>query len=391
MNFNPSRLIWKRLNVDGFVFQHIGKKELTALLSPKKIIFLDFSFKEYPDLIALFYAFKMLIRLRFAPSIINQRFVNEVKLAKFNPRKIWRLFKLSYAIGFIERHRFSFGVTFADDAPLFHLISMYFEGKLKIIALQNGNRYYPMVFSNLETRNGWFGGCSCFLQTLVSLSEYENQVYSQEKFYAKRIVPLGSLRLSYWKDSHEHLLSHSITANIFDICVITTADFEFDSYYYLAQYISTLSSRTKLKICISLNFPLTSNDDAKKLAKYKKYFGDRVQYSSIDERRAYELSLVSHLTIGVFSTVLREALDLGCKVYPLNFDGPQFSGPYEKFNETGLTLNPTFDEFVAKTNELISMSSAEYVDKFKEVIDLISAKSEWVFYRKEVQKLLFCD
>lgn len=383
--YRNTNLIFGKISADILIFDDLGFENLADLIKPYSYFIFNIRNVIYID------PFAILATIKFTISALHKKdFKARDLLKSFYIKQglfgLLRIIKVIYISKFILRHRFTNIITFCDDSPYIGFLSFYLPDTIKIIAIQNGNRFYPNPFESSDTSDNWLG-LTANHRLLLSFSTYEEKIYKADNFFAEKIIPFGSIRLADWIKKTQNLPKKE-----FDLCVVVTGSLDKKSYIKLALFISKLSLESELKICICLNFSKEVASSESNFIKYRNLFGHRVSYIFSAYGSTYTGVAKSDLVVSCFSSVMREALAIQVKIYPLNWDGKEYNGPYEGFIESGLVLDPEYKVFRSQVFELLRASWKDYFTKHMNVINEISALpagADILKLREVIKKNLF--
>lgn len=376
------KFIWRKLNNSILIYDSMGSELLIRALGIHNYFVMNIRNSIYIDFVAL-----LLTPFIFFKIIIKRKKSKIMYFPFFSFIYIWRALKLGYFLAFCLRHKYKAVLTFADDSPIFHLAAMHSQKQIPFIAVQNGNRFFPNPFEVKENRNGWFGNLRAFHQYYFSMSKYETELFKKPTQDAKFIIPIGSLRALLWWNDVGKKISTSKNYKWFDLCVITTGQLNDNkSQRIMAGLVKRLSESTSLKIVVCTSITTGSRDFDARYKAYKDIYGKRVIIYPMIESETYTLAFRSKVVISAFSTVLRELMGVGCKVYPLNYDGDLYGGPYKLFEECGMNLSPDFNFFYKTIFNLLSVSYSRYKNRYENAINKLSSLDPRIYSFSHAQK-----
>jgi hypothetical protein len=222
-------------------------------------------------------------------------------------------------------------VTYIDNSDLFYKVARLNGKKMRFLAIQNGARYDVAEMSPMEARRIFIPEFACF-------GEYERDLYTAKGAQVGRFLPLGSLRESLFRRYSEQASLKSSGSYNYDLCVVAEASPGWDEKYpgfedsigKIAQYAVRLSQEKGLRLVIAGKRDINpirplpdSHSHACEVSWYKKYIGTAVPVTPRvrDEFSTYALMSLSHLSLALMSTSLREGASRGCRFLACNFSG----------------------------------------------------------------------
>lgn len=295
-----------------------------------------------------------------------------------------RSMQLNYFISLIRQTQPQFVITTIDNSINFSILTKYFEGKIKFIAIQNGTR--GGIYENINDTNKLL-----YYSNYMGLSDFDYELMKTKNISVKNFFPVGSLTNSYFKKYIQKIKNNS--NKNYDICFVSKRIFNNDEVisskaardsFVLLKFLSKYVNKYNKSIIIqskSVKFNSAENSFLEKLflgANYKISWMDNViNYNS------YKNISSSSLVVGAPSTLLREA-----SVYPntkilcyntekrskLPFVGLNILSEtsYEKFEERlNLILNLSYEDYTKKLerNHNYLMHSTNTIDYFLEFLE----------------------
>ena len=232
-----------------------------------------------------------------------------------------RKLKQNYIIALIKQLKPKIVITLIDNSVEFSFIANYFKNKIPFYAIQGANRGDVKLSSDEEVNFISF-------DTLFCIGHADKNLYLKKKIKVKNFIVSGPLRpsLALKYIDKERI---KIDSNKFDIFLPTELSINSpynkftnysDSCLKLADYVLDICSKHKLKLVFSAESYLNSETFIKEQEFYKiilqKYNLDL--YAKTSKYSTYIRILESNLTIGLNTTVLREALYLRKKIFACN-------------------------------------------------------------------------
>ena len=295
-----------------------------------------------------------------------------------------RSMQLNYFISLIRQTQPKFVITTIDNSINFSILTKYFEGKIKFIAIQNGTR--GGIYENINDTNKFL-----YYSNYMGLSDFDYELMKTKNIRVKNFFPVGSLTNSYFKKYIQKIKNNS--NKNYDICFVSKRIFKNDEVisskaaresFELLKFLSKYVNKYNKSIIIqskSVKFNSAENSFLEKLflgANYKICWMD-----NIINFNSYKNISSSSLVVGAPSTLLREA-----SVYPntkilcyntekkskLPFVGLNILSEtsYEKFEERlNLILNLSYEDYTKKLerNHNYLMHSANTIDYFLEFLE----------------------
>ncbi len=280
-------------------------------------------------------------------------------------RVVGQCLNLSAALAFRPR----VVISYTDDSITTQRIDAILCRHLHVITLQNGRRWHSACLMEYpEYRISYIppGFHSCF----AALSMQEIDHHREAGWIITEGHDVGALNAAVTFDPHEKFDAK------YDICIIenSPAGVDRESNRRMASLINNYVRNKKLKVCVALK----RNEKDKNFSDY--YRAVRSMYDESiellprsDRGSSISVTMSSHLTIGILTTLLIETFGLGNRIYPLNFEHEAFDIGYSCL---GLEMRPNQLQFDSIVDHLLSMGDDEYFDRYKDQMAYIGALSK---------------
>ncbi len=297
-----------------------------------------------------------------------------------------RSLKRNYLFALIKQINPKLVITMIDNSYDFSIAVKYFKDKIPFYAIQNSSRD-DIKAEETESKK-------IYLKTFFCFGEYEKKLYQTNFINVENFIFSGplkpSLTLNYIKNKKIKIIE-----NEYDICLPAELSIDFstpkfsslhsftnysDSCLTLAEYVHKLCSKHKLKLIFSSKyFPSKYTDDKssntrsyeKEVNFYKKKLKDYKFYIPPRQNKytGYINALKSNLTIGLSTTLLREAFYLKKKVFACNLT----YHPYADFpikNIASPIIN-NFNDFEIHALKLLEMKTSKYFEILTDEVDKV--------------------
>ena len=148
--------------------------------------------------------------------LIIYLFIKNLLYYKIKKKSSPKLFFL-YILSHIQSYNPKFAITFFDNRSIFYEMSYLCKG-IKFYSIQNGCHAYKTFYN----KKSWVENND--LATYLCMSDYQNQVFSNNGKNDRKFIPVGSLKASIYQDMNKSTLGR------FDICFVSQYrdDFWFD-------------------------------------------------------------------------------------------------------------------------------------------------------------------
>jgi len=375
------------MNIKKFLKLIVNTK-ISFIIPKRKVVFFDYvGFKKFENLYNSILEQNTYFILKTRIEHIDKIFLNlniifNLIIYYFKNKNI----KTAYLISLILEIDPKIVITNIDNSIDFSLVAKKLHKKIKFLAIQNAARYqFDEPFYD-KSQNEKF-----FIPELACFGEYEKSLYQKHKIDVKKFLVVGSLVMAEYINQKKVKTEN----NKYDICLILEESTGWNNLYSgfeealgkIAFFVTKFAEENSLELIIA------SKRKTKNLIDQEKKFYSNfinpdyvtVQKSNFSSYYAMENSKV---TIGMFSTILREGLALDKKILSCNFTGCQAwdfpikgicfleENDYKSFSER-LTkiLNLNFDNYKKLINfppsYIMSLDKKNLADqKIKNIINL---------------------
>ena len=263
----------------------------------------------------------------------------------------------AYALAVLERIKPAIVVTFIDNSSIFHVTAQRFPAA-RFLAIQNGSRL-------LERDHPAQKSPHVFLREFACLGRYEIDQFSRHGAKVRKYYPVGSLRDAYYRAQRAPAI-----AKDFDLCLpsqfkASTLDVyseRLDSFEVLTQHVRRFCESHGTSVCVPLRrHPDTDREGYEwecqffeaRLGSFAMLFPN-----VLDEYTTYSAVDRSHVSIGMHTTVLREAFGRGNRVLSCNYTG----NPVYTFQVPGpwTLTDPSYELFEQRLLWLLNASNEDY-------------------------------
>lgn len=269
-----------------------------------------------------------------------------------------RKLSLGYVLAVLERMKPSIVVTLIDNSAVFHMAAQRYRAA-RFLAIQNGGRLldvdHPAGSPGIYHRE-----FACFGH--LEIDEFTRHGAQVETYY-----PIGSLKDAYYRAGR---VRSAAVASEFDLCfpsqVNPGAQFVHsecrDSLEVLGQHVRRFCASHGTSLCVALRkSPDTDPAGYEWESQYLKgLLGDRAQmFPNVPGAyTAYGLVDRSRVSIGMWTTVLREGFGRGNRILSCNYTGiPAYTFPLP--GPWTLT-DPAYEVFEQRLLWLLRASGEEY-------------------------------
>ncbi len=274
-----------------------------------------------------------------------------------------RRVKLNYFIALIEETKPDLVITTVDNSVEFSLLSKYFFGKIKFLAIQFATR--NDVYKNEKGNNK-----KLFFSNLICFSQFDLDLLKANGITVKNHFFAGSFKNSFFQNS-----SHKFEdKKRYDICYVTKQMHPKGYSNYkeiLANQIKNMEylARYVLNKDIKLLIQSKREKNSLELNLYNQIFfkNNNVEISwrksETDYLNSYRIISSSKIVIGTPSTLLREAMTYNAKVLCCEyFPFDKGSHPFSDYN---YLEKFSYEQFKEKIDQLFQISVEEYFKKIK--------------------------
>ena len=345
------------------------KKFLFTKVEKKKIIIFDCQCNHLLDNLFIGYDY-FLLSTRF----------NEIKLIYLNFELFKFIFcnffkrslKQNYLLSLIKQINAKVVVTMIDNSYDFSIAAKYFENKIPFLAIQGANRG-DIKHENSEEVKKYF------LDTFFCFGEYEKKLYEKKSIKVKNFIFTGPLKAGL-AQNYIKAEKINIIENEYDICLPTelSTNHPFNDYCnytesckILSEYVHKLSNKHGLKLIFSGE----GFENTKKRKDEINFYKDRLKsykYEIVPKLHKYDCYtniLKSNMTIGLNTTLLREAFYLKKKVFACNLT--QHENADFPIRNIASPRIKNFNEFEIHTLKLLEMRTEQYFEILKDQVDKV--------------------
>ena len=358
-------------NIDLVIFDNISLRDLKDNLL-KKINYFMIS-NRTSEIANIYITYSLLLKIflnlghYFRPNI-NLRDIYFLSLIELiNPKKVF---------------------TYVDNSHQFSKISKLANKKIQFIALQNGGRFDWAEADYLFKRNilKKNPNKNFYIDHYLCFGDFEKFQAKKYKINIKNFSTVGSLRLA-------NLLSnfkHDIKKKKYDICLLSEYNAWQNimnnvnvndvinveaSYINLVKYLIKFSKSCNLKFILTFKMKNGTQDHSNEMKWFKKNFSfseykfllknslKNTLYSS------YKVSFKSEVTVGMYSTLLREILSCNQKILSCNLSRSKiYSFPIDGICKID---SCNYREFEKRLELILKINKFDYFKKIKEKIKKI--------------------
>ena len=306
----------------------------------------------------------------------------------------------AYLISLIELIDPKVVITTADHSYKFSEIAKVLEKKISFIAIQCVTRSdfidYNYGYRTKQIKKNFLN--KYYFPNLLCLGDYEKDLYKELGIKVKNIYPIGNLRMAnclhYIKTNNDSLEKYnSDICLIFQIADLALAKKENDqlfSYIYqdsnhekglakVVKYTIKFCIKNKMKLVIPCKRDKKILPDAHKLEieflkrNLTNEEFDYAQSNLLEKTRhnftSYRAVLDSKITIGTYTTLLRDKLGVGGKILSCNLTkSDRYNFP---INGICTLNNCTYEEFENRVLEIYSMPKEIFFSKMEKKPDYV--------------------
>jgi surface carbohydrate biosynthesis protein len=264
---------------------------------------------------------------------------------------------MAYIIAVLDRIEPSIVVTFIDNSHLFQKVASCYKNA-RFLAIQNGSRFFDMENPP--------GSPVIYHSEFVCFGRYEVDQYTRQGAIVEKFYPAGSLKDSY----HRVRRPAQFAEKLFDLCLVAQIGPQFYKTYpmvmesmdLLARHLKIFCERHGTTLCVASR--LHPDRDKAQFEWQAEWFRDRlgdfpqIIPNVLEEYTSYSVIDSSRVSLGMFSTLLREGFGRRNRILSCNFTGYPFydflvDGPWSLNNQDYAVfeqrllwlLNMTDDEF----------------------------------------------
>ena len=327
-------------------------RKLWAIPREVKIVVLDGT--NHALLVPLFGAHRYeIVHLNGEAIYVNPRILYRVLRHVIATRKL----AVGYALAVLERMKPSIVVTFIDNSPVFYMAAQRYRAA-RFLAIQNGSR--------LLDYEGPAGSPTIYHREFACFGQLEIDEFTRHGAQVGTYYPIGSLKDAYHRAGRGQ---GAAAAKEFDLCLpsqFTTAQSiapeVLDSFELLTQHVKRFCESHGTSLCVARRmYPDWNPPRYEWESQYlERLLGGRAQiFPNIPGAYStYRLVDRSRVSIGIWSTVLREGFGRGNRILSCNYSGnPMYTFPLP--GPWTLT-DPAYEVFEERLLWLLSASEEEY-------------------------------
>ena len=317
-------------------------------------------------------------------NLIKKILINFNTLSFLIKNLFLRSIQLNYFISLILQIQPKVVFTTIDNSTNFSVLTKYFEGKVKFIAIQNGTR--GDIYENENNLNQ-----TLYFQNYFGFSNFDKEIMKKRDIKIKNFFSVGSLKNSYFRKYIKKKTNNQNKS--FDICFVCKKIFENDKRFpakvsedcftltdLLAQYIK------KHKKSIVIQSKMKNFDLVEKKFFDNLFIGTSYKIDLLDNEinfNSYKNISSSKLIVGAPSTLLREASVYdNAKILCFSSESKDKTA----FSGLNLLSENSFEKFEERLNLLFSLSDEEYKQKLERKHDYLMENINTIDYLKEFLK-----
>jgi surface carbohydrate biosynthesis protein len=365
--------------VKDFFFVLLKCKISLTLKKKKYVIFDKTSSEEFCNLFNLQDVFILNTRLSHISKIYFSRKIFFSILKNFFNHNL----KKNYLIAVLNEINPEIVITMIDNSYSFWNLAEYFQGKIKFIGVQNAVRGDLVENPNIWKKEVSFTNYVCF-------SEFDIEaINSLKNIKVKKFFIGGSLR-----SSNFHIITNKNDYKKikvkYDICFIGKQDFkEIEGEEgRKKELIDLLQKTAKYVKKFNKKIIIASKTDKNKEEEefYNKTFAGslfKINWRT-DKYRSYEAIKNSNVTLGLSSTILREAFIFETKILCCEYrKRPSYWDPFSNFNHLN---DVSYDNLEKKLNLLFKIDLNEYYKRLDKKKDYYMKDIDTNFFLKNLIK-----
>jgi hypothetical protein len=312
----------------------------------------------------------------------NNIYLKYLLAAIFMDRK-FNIQELSYCYNFrmLDRLNPKLIITNVDNCSL----HMRLDKERKIghfLTVQNGIHWVnrppelPARFRNL------FIESSSYYSHFASISAFDIDYYLKNGVTIENYYPIGSIHAS--QRSIDGFFKKKTKK--YDLCLVTNSINSRPENIKLWNYVIDYIETHNVSACLALKKSRVSHGYNQHIKGLEKIFDSpKVEIVYREKDSSQYASDISEVTIGAFSTLLRQTFARGNKIYPVNFGHSALSPPYDLL---GYPLNPTYKEFESHLDFLLNADEEEYCERYKKLMKYFDALSPTDPPNKKLEKII---
>lgn len=274
-------------------------------------------------------------------------------------------------------------ITLIDNSPEFYKISKYFHSKgIKLIAIQLAGRNY---INGKKIHD-------LFIPNYFTIGQAEQYYYRKNLKNILNIQTIGSIQAASAKKYLDNIKSKHNEK--FDICLISEPHVDKGEYWgisgvekkigLIAEYTLKFCKKHNKKLVFSGKADLNSPYKEAEIIFYKnniKNFNFNIKFDSKEKFGSYKNIQNSHIVIGGFSTMLREAFLFKKKILCCDFveiNATKFAS--EGINHLRLC---SYENFEKRLLEIFKLDYTDYLNKIDNVDAIYNTKVDTLKFLRE--------
>ena len=318
-------------------------------------------------------------------NLIKKILINSNSLSFLIKNLFSRSIQLNYFINLILQIQPKVVFTTIDNSKNFSILTKYFEGKVKFVAIQNGTR--GDIYENENNTNQ-----TLYFQNYLGFSNFDLEIMKKRDIKIKNFYSVGSLKNSYFR---KYIQKKTDNQNKnFDICFVSKRIFENDQK---VPGKAAEDNFTLLKLLAhyikKYNKSIIIQSKSKKLNLVEKIFFDRLftgtnyKIDLLDNElkfNSYKNISSSKIIVGAPSTLLREAsVYSDTKILCFSTDNKDDKYPFVGLN---LLRENSFEKFDERLNLLFALTYEEYAKKLQSKHNYLMENIDTIEYLREFIK-----
>jgi hypothetical protein len=240
----------------------------------------------------------------------------------------------------------------------------------KFLTVQNGTHYVNKPSDLPKEFDHLFLGGSPYYSNLACISKYDIDYFSKMDVDVENYYPIGTIHTS------EYMASFSKKSKLFDLCILTNSSNARPANIKLWEYLFKYIESHDVSACLALKSRNLEDNFTTHIKGLENFFSSsKVEIMHRTKYSTQNASDISNVTIGAFSTVLRQTFARGNKIYPINFAHSSFFPPYDLL---GYPLDPSYEQFQSHLDYLLSVDQQAYSNRYRELmayLDIFSPKN----------------
>jgi len=358
-------------STDLVIFDNISLRDIKDNLL-KKINYFTI-YNRTSEITKIYITYSLLLRIflnlshYFKPSINFQDIYFLSLIELINPKKVF---------------------TYVDNSHQFSKISKLANKKIQFIALQNAGRFDWAEADYLFKRNfiKKNPNKNFYIDHYFVFGDFDKFQAKKYKINIKNISTVGSLRLANFLNNYKH----DIQKKKYDICLLSEYNAWQNiinnvnvndvinveaSYINLVKYLIKFSKNYNLKFILAFKRRNGTQDHLNEMKWFKKNFSFS-EYNFLIKNSlkntlysSYKVSFKSEVTVGMYSTLLREILSCNQKILSCNLSQSKiYSFPIDGICKID---SCNYKDFKKRLELILKINRFDYFKKIKEKIKKI--------------------